>query len=81
VYRKIGTETILVPIKKAIQKLHSIYTLNDVACRIWLLIDGRNTLDKIISNLLCEYEVDKEILLKDVERYIGQLESIGAIEK
>lgn len=79
VYRRIGHETLLVPIQKAIQKLHSIYTLNEIACRIWGLLDGKKDLREIVAILLSEYQIDNQTLLEDTLSYLEQLESIEAV--
>ncbi len=41
VSRSIAGEVILVPIKKNVGDLESIYTLNDTGARIWELIDSQ----------------------------------------
>lgn len=81
VYRKIADEYILVPIRNNVGDLQNIYTLNEVAARIWELIDSKRTLEQICDELLQEFEVSKERLEKDLNEYIAQLESEEAIEK
>lgn len=80
VYRKIAGETILVPIRKAIKNLQSIYSLNETACRIWENIDGKHTLDKIIQSVESEYEIDKNTLEQDIKYILERLRQIGAIK-
>lgn len=81
VYRKIADEYILVPIRNNVGDLQNIYTLNEVAARIWELIDGKSTLGQISNKLFQEFEVDKKTLEKDLSKYIVQLESEEAIER
>lgn len=80
VYRRIGGETLLVPIKKAITRLHSIYTLNETGCRIWEWLNGKRTLAELASLMAEEYDVLLETAAKDMEAYIGQLEVLGAVD-
>ena len=47
VSRKIADEVILVPIRKNVGDLESIYTLDEVGARIWELIDGIRSLADI----------------------------------
>jgi len=46
VSRQIAGEVILVPIRKNVGDLESIYTLNDTAACAWALFDGQHTLAK-----------------------------------
>lgn len=79
VSRKIGEEVILVPIRHDVGDLESIYTLNDVAARIWELIDGVRTTGEIGQLIAAEYDVSLVEAEEDIEGYIGQLEEIGAV--
>lgn len=80
VYRTIAGETILVPIRKAIKKLQSIYSLNETACCIWQKLDGKQTLSEIAQSMLEEYEIDSVRLEVDMLECIGFLKKIGAVE-
>lgn len=57
VFRKIADEYILVPIRQNVGDLESIYTLNEVAARIWELIDGKMKVEGIKEKLIEEFEV------------------------
>jgi len=69
----------VLPIRKNLGNLESIFTLNDVAARIWELIDGRRTLGEIRDVLVGEYEVTAEQATADLEVFIDQLTAIGAL--
>lgn len=81
VFRKIADEVILVPIRKNIGDLESIYTLNEVAARIWELVDGQRKLKEIKEILVKEFEVSPQEAEKDLMEYLQQLEKIEAITK
>ena len=80
VSRKIADEFILVPIRQNVGDLESISTLNDVAARIWELIDGKKKVREIKDVILDEYEVTPKKLETDIIKYIKDLENIGAIQ-
>jgi len=80
VSRKIADEFILVPIRQNVGDLESIHTLNEVAARIWELIDGKMKVREIKDVILDEYEVSPEKLETDIIKYIKELENIGAIQ-
>ena len=79
VYREIAGEAILVPIRRNVADMESVYTLDSVGADIWELIDGDRTLAEILDLLLGEYDVDAAVLSKDLDEFFGQLEAIGAI--
>jgi len=79
VYREIAGEAILVPIRRKVADMESVYTLDSVGVDIWKLIDGERTLPDILDALLGEYDVEAEVLSRDLDEFIEQLESAGVI--
>jgi hypothetical protein len=79
VTREIAGEMILVPIRSTAGELNSIYTLNEVGARIWQLVDGETTVERIRNTLYAEYEVDPEVLEEDLIQLLEQLRGIGAV--
>lgn len=79
VFRKIADEFILVPIRKKADEIDGIYTMNEVAGRIWELIDGLKSLSDIKNIIIEEFEVSPEVAEKDLIEFINQLEHIGAV--
>jgi len=79
VFRKVADEFILVPIKQKASEVESIYTMNDVASRIWELINGKRSLKDIKKIIIKEFEVSPEEAEKDLVDFSKQLEKIGAV--
>jgi hypothetical protein len=79
VFRKIADEFILVPIRQNVGDLESISTLNEVAARIWELIDGKMKVREIKNKIVEEFEVIPQQAEKDLIEYLQQLEGIEAI--
>ena len=79
VYREIAGEAILVPIRRNVGDMESIYTLDSVGAAIWDLIDGERTLADILDALLAEYDVETSVLSQDLDEFAEQLVSAGAI--
>ncbi len=80
VFRKIADEYILVPIRQNIGDLESIYTLNEIAARIWDLIDGKNKTKKIKDKIVEEFKVTPEEAEKDLIELLQNLEKIELIK-
>ncbi len=79
VSRKIAGEVILVPIRKNVGDLESIYTLNEVAARIWELIDGKKKVKDIKKAIVEEYQIGEEEAEKDLLELLSQLRELKAI--
>jgi len=81
VSREIAGEVILVPIRRNVGDLESVYTLNETAALAWTLFDGSLTVNQIQDKIVTEYEVDEDEAQRDLIELIQQLEEIGAIAR
>ena len=79
VFRRIGDECILVPIRQGVGDLESIYTLNETAARIWELLDGTAKGTQIRDKMIDEFDVTLEVAEEDLVRHLKELASIKAI--
>jgi hypothetical protein len=79
--RKVGNELILVPISQNIASMEYIYTLNEVAGRIWELLDDSITIAEIVSNLTKEYAVEVKQAEADVVEFISNMKEIQAVDE
>ena len=57
VFRKIKSETILVPIKDNVGDMGFIFNLNEVGAFVWEHLDGKNRLLDIKNMISKEFEV------------------------
>jgi len=80
VAREIAGEMILVPIRRHVGDLESIYTLNETASFVWERLDGQRTLGEIKGEVLAAFAVEGEEAEQDLLELVGQLKSIGAVE-
>ena len=82
VCRKIAGEMILVPVRKKTADLDNLYTLNnEVALRVWELLDGKNSFLYIRDSIAREFEVEAEQAGADLEEFLKQIESFKIIER
>ena len=79
VFRKIADECILVPIRKNVGDVESIFTLNPVGAQIWELIDGQRRVEEIRDLIVREFDVSREEAEEDLLVLLQQLGDIGAI--
>lgn len=79
IFRMILDEGILIPIRKDVADLDSIFTLNDVGASIWQQLEQPHTIEDIQTKLLEEYDVDPEILQQDLQSYLEDMIKINAL--
>ncbi len=73
VVRRIGDETLLVPVTSRVGDLDSIYTLTDVGSRIWAWLETPVSLRQIIHRLCDEYDVQTDIASRDAVEFVDAL--------
>jgi hypothetical protein len=81
VSRKIVDELILVPMRKNVADMETLYTLNEVGARVYELIDGSTSLRKIVTTIVQEFEVTEREAESDAREFIEQLLQIDAIHE
>lgn len=81
VARQIVDEVILVPVRRVLDDVESIYTLNEVGARIWELIDGKRRVEEIRDLILAEFEVSQGEAEEDLLTLLQQFTEIGAISE
>src|SRR5262245_12537305 len=79
VSRRIADEMLLLPIRKNLGDLESIYTLNEVGTRVWELLDGQRTVEAIRDLLVAEFAVTAATAAEDLADFLCQLEQIEAV--
>ncbi len=77
--RKIGGETVLIPLQKKIYDISSIYNLNELASLIWERLDGARSLQDIQDELTNVYDVSAEKVSEDLKILVEQLQEIKAV--
>ena len=81
VQRDVAGECILVPIRRRLTDVNSIYVLNETGAALWNRIDGRRTTQDIMTEFCEEYDVSSEQLIQDFSTLLDDLLSIQAIEE
>ncbi len=72
--QEISGETVLLDLNS-----ESYFGLDEVGTRIWQLLQEHGNVQKIYDTLLEEYDVDAQLLKKDLEEIITKLNETGLI--
>lgn len=79
--RRIGAETVVVPIRARAADLDSVFTLNAVGAAIWAHLEAARTPDELASRIVEEFDVGPDVARADVARFLGTLREAGMIEE
>ena len=81
VTRRLGEETVIVPLRHDVADLTSIYTLNDTGSFVWELLGGAFSLQQVCDRLEENFDVDPGQARRDVLELITDLEAEGLIRE
>ena len=73
VARDVGGETILVPVRRGVAELDSVFTLNEVGSVIWKALVRGLCLREIAEEVFATFDVSLETAQRDVEEFLGML--------
>ena len=74
VAREIEGELIIIPLVAGIGDLEDeLFTLNETGKAIWKQIDGRTSLETIVTHLADEYAADQDVIRHDVLGLVTEL--------
>jgi len=81
IYRRIVDESILVPLHDNVADMNCIYTLNDIGAFIWEHLETPVSKIVLRDALFAEYEAEREVLSDDLNVFLDELVSIGAVRE
>lgn len=80
VLRTVGGEYVAVPVGALSKTFHGMINLNETGAFMWNFFSEEHTLEEGIDAVCEKYDVEREIALKDVEKFAEILTSNGFIE-
>ena len=75
-----GGVNVVVGVGNEANTLKGYVTLNESGALIWKVLEKGATLEDVVSAILSEYEVEKEVARKDAVLVIEKLKEIGALD-
>jgi len=73
VSREIAGETLVVPIRKGVGDLDSVYTFNELGARLWLMLEQGSSIEDLSTWVQANYRVTAERAFADVARFVADL--------
>jgi len=81
VARVIAGETLIIPVRKGVGDLASIYSLNPVATSIWQSIAKPRSKEEIVQFLREEFDGEGEGVYRDVEDFLVAMQAAGLVSE
>ena len=81
VFRRIADEGVLVPLYQQENEENCIYTLNGIGAFIWEKLERPSSVEELRSAIFAEYEVEPDTLDADLDRFLVEMKTIGAIKE
>jgi hypothetical protein len=79
VTRKIGEETLVVPIRGTAAELDSVFVLNDVGAVIWDQLDAHHGPEEIAQAVAADFDVSADVARQDVALFLHALKDAGVV--
>jgi Coenzyme PQQ synthesis protein D (PqqD) len=73
VSRQIEGELVIVPIRRGVGDLNSLYTLNPVGSVLWDFLTEGHTLPEMVQRVCDEFEVTGNQAQSDIQEFLGSL--------
>lgn len=80
VVRKVGGESVVVPVGEMSKQFHGMINLNETGAFLWEFYTVEHTIEEGVNALLGEYDVEKEVAQADVETFVKTIKSKGFAE-
>jgi len=81
IFRRIIDETILVPVHRDLAEMDCIYTLNELGALLWEKLETPASKIELRKAILDNYDAAEETAAADLDRFLEEMQSIGALLK
>lgn len=80
ILREIAGDYVIVPTGKTALEFNGLITVNELGGFIWKKMQQEITKEKLVSDILNEYEVEEETDRNDLEEFLHRLAECGILE-
>jgi hypothetical protein len=80
VSRVIAGETLIVPVRRGVADLASLFSFNQVGSAIWEAIEKPRTVDELVTLVADAYDVTPEKAREDIEVFLNEAQAAGIVQ-
>lgn len=73
--RKVGEETVLVPLSGNVADLNEMFTLNEVGSLIWENLTENTSLQSLTDSVTATFDVSENEAEEDIRAFLSELET------
>ena len=78
--KKVAGDVIVIPAEQALVDFKAIITLNETGAYLWELLKEDTSREKLLEDMLKEYDSDEKTLSADINEFLSVLEEKGLLE-
>ncbi|MCK5099595.1 MAG: PqqD family protein [Desulfobacteraceae bacterium] len=78
--RSIGDEKVLIPLNQTGAEIQKIYTLNNTAASVWVLLENPKTIDQLSRELENDFTGSHNIIKTEVRKLVRDLQKINFVD-
>ena len=79
VSRVIAGETLIVPVRRGVADLASLFSINSVGSTIWQALEKPRTVDELVTAVADAYDVPQEKAREDLQVFLNEAQAAGII--
>jgi hypothetical protein len=79
VSRVIADETLIVPVRRGVGDLASIYSLNPVASAIWEAMSEPRTKSEIAEVIQEQFDAKPDVISFDIDSFLAEMSAAGLV--
>ena len=80
VMREVAGQSVIIAVGAAAKSYNGMIKLNDTAKIAWKCLENGCEIDDMVNAIIDEYDVDKETVKKDMEKFIEALGGANILE-
>lgn len=81
VTRRLGGDTLILPVRHKVADLTAIYTLNETGSFLWEQLDGTRTIADLVDAMVAHFDVARDEAHSGLVELLGDLEDEGLIKE
>jgi hypothetical protein len=80
VSRVIAGETLIVPVRRGVADLASLYSFNEVGNTIWEALEKPRTVEELVAVIESAYDVTPEKAREDLATFLQEAQAAGVVQ-
>ncbi|MBR5192550.1 MAG: PqqD family protein [Clostridia bacterium] len=80
ILREVSETFIVLAVGERVKEFNGMITINETGAYLWKILEKGATAEDLVSALIEEYGIDKELAVKDVDAFVNKMKGAGLLE-